>query len=128
MPTALGAAGIQLHDKVKLDGVNLIPFLNGKNPSDPHHRIFWRYLRRDLWAIREGDWKLIHEKGKGSVPKLYNLRIDPAESNDVANEQPERTKSLQAAYQVWAKDLPKPLWNNDKHDDTQTKSKTMESR
>ena len=112
VPTALAAAGIVPPSDANLDGVNLIPFLKGEKSGDPHERLYWRYLRRDLWAIREGDWKLRHDKR--SQPKLYDLSKDLAEANDLAAQQPERAKALQAAYEAWAKDLPKPLWNNDK--------------
>ena len=114
VPTALAAAGIVPPADAKLDGVNLIPFLKGNATGDPHERLVWRYLRRDLWAIREGDWKLRHDKGKREQPKLYDLSNDLAEANDLAAQFPERVKSLQAAYEAWAKDLPMPLWNNDK--------------
>ncbi len=114
VPTALAAAGVKATPEMRLDGVNLLPFFKGEAIGDPHERLYWRYLRRDLWAIREGDWKLRHDKGKREQPKLYDLSQDPAEANDLATQQPDRVKAMQATYETWAKDLPKPLWSNDK--------------
>ena len=54
------------------------------------------------------------DKGKREQPKLYDLGKDPAEANDLAAQFPDRVKALQATYEVWAKDLPKPLWSNDR--------------
>ena len=53
-------------------------------------------------------------QGNREQPKLYDLSEDLAEANDLAAQFPDRVKALQAAYEAWAKDLPKPLWNNDK--------------
>ena len=114
VPTALAAAGIAPPADVKLDGVNLLPFFKGAALGDPHERLYWRYLRRDLWAVREGDWKLRHDRSKREQPKLYDLSKDLAEATDLATQFPARVKSLQAAYEAWAKDLPKPRWSNEK--------------
>lgn len=112
VPTALAAAGVQAPPEMKLDGVNLVPFLKGEATGNPHERLYWRYLRRDMWATREGDWKLVKMKGKREVPMLYDLGKDLAEATDLAAQHPDKVKSMQAAYDAWAKDLPQPLWMN----------------
>ena len=53
-------------------------------------------------------------QGNREQPKLYDLSEDLAEANDFAAQFPDRVKALREAYEAWAKDLPKPLWNNDK--------------
>jgi arylsulfatase A-like enzyme len=116
VPTVLAAAGSQVTADAKLDGVNLLPYFKGEASGEPHERLFWRYSRRGLWAIREGNWKLRHDKGKREMPKLFDVSQDPAEGNDLAATHPDRVKALQNTYDAWAKDLPKPLWNNDKSD------------
>ncbi|MDQ3623520.1 MAG: sulfatase-like hydrolase/transferase [Verrucomicrobiota bacterium] len=113
VPTALAAAGAPAPAPATLDGVNLLPFLKGEAAGDPHECLFWRYLRRGLWAIREGDWKLRHDRGRNAEPKLYNLTDDPAEKTDLASQHADRAKALRATYEAWARDLPEPLWRND---------------
>lgn len=110
VPTALAAAGVA--SDAKLEGVNLAPFFTGETKGDPHARLYWRYLRRGMWAMREGDWKLVRMKGRNVQPKLYDLAADPAEANDLAAQHAEKVKTMSAAYEVWAKDLPQPLWMN----------------
>ncbi|MBA4065980.1 MAG: sulfatase [Isosphaera sp.] len=112
LPTALAAAGAKPPADRALDGVNLLPFLKGEATGDPHAQLFWRYLRRDMFAVRDGDWKLVKLKGKNEKPELYDLKADPGEATDLAAKHPDKVKALQAAYDAWAKDLPKPLWNN----------------
>ena len=42
-PTALDAAGIPIPEELqaKLDGVSLLPYLNGENKGDPHDSLVW---------------------------------------------------------------------------------------
>ena len=39
------------------DGVDLMPFILGKNTERLHEQLFWR--AEHIWAIRDGDYKLI---------------------------------------------------------------------
>jgi arylsulfatase A-like enzyme len=111
VPTALAAAGVPLPADVSLDGVNLLPYWRGERTGDPHPQLFWRYSRRGIWAIREGDWKLMQSRGK--VPsELYHLGQDPSESHNLAAAEPARVQSLQALYNAWSATLPAPLWEN----------------
>jgi arylsulfatase A-like enzyme len=120
LPTALAAAGIKPKPESHLDGVNLLPFLSGKNSGVPHKALYWR-LGENM-AIREGDWKLVKAaEGRlydadSNVPaylsgvELYNLKSDPGESKNLAAENAKRVKELVAAWTVWNKMLSKPLW------------------
>ncbi|SMB79978.1 uncharacterized sulfatase [Pasteurella testudinis DSM 23072] len=51
MPTALGAAGIPIPEKLEktLDGKNLLPFLDGKDSSEPHQYLFWAQPKAFHW-------------------------------------------------------------------------------
>lgn len=97
-----------------LDGVSLLPLLQGQVAEAPHEALFWRY--GDAAAARMGDEKLL--KTRPDVPaKLFDLSADPAEKNDLAAERPERVKELQAAWDAWNAELIKPLWRP-QHGDT----------
>src|SRR5688572_29972941 len=66
-PTALAVAGVPVPADAKLDGVNLLPYLTGDKPGDPHDVLYWRFTfppnRPDVprWAIRRGEWKLLSD-------------------------------------------------------------------
>ena len=99
LPTAIHAAGGQTEVAWKLDGVDLLPYLTGKNKSRPHETIYWRYAPQ--WAVRHGDMKLVVSgDGQGS-PELYDLSSDRAESTNLANSKPEKVKELQSLYDAW---------------------------
>jgi hypothetical protein len=68
-------------------------------------------------AIRESDWKLVRydpavDGGKGGATpaKLYNLTTDIQESNDLIDANPDKAKSLQAAWDKWNQSNVPPLW------------------
>ena len=42
-----------------LDGVNLIPYLNGEINGVPHKEIYLRKFDQNRYAVRQGDFKLI---------------------------------------------------------------------
>jgi arylsulfatase A-like enzyme len=102
--TALAAAGIA--PEAKLDGVNLIPFVTGKQTGSPHDRLFWRAGPQH--AARVGDWKLVHTRT--APPMVFNLRDDIGEQNDLAQKNPAKLKELQAAFAEWEKGTQPAKW------------------
>src|SRR5262249_33541641 len=116
LPTALAAAGVEARADWKLDGVNLLPYLEGKNSAAPHDTLYWRF--GDQMAIRQGDWKLVRydpvadgqAKGKATPLKLYNLKKDIGEADDLTAAQADKVKELEAVWQKWNAQLARPLW------------------
>ena len=109
LPTALAAAGASADAEAKIDGVDLMPFVTGKNAAAPHEALFWRFGPQ--WAIRQGDWKLVASRVDKNVPRLINLAADIGEEKDLSAEQPEKAKALKAAYDAWNAEQAEPLWN-----------------
>ena len=97
LPTFITAAGGSTEPSEKLDGVNLLPLLSGKSGQPPHESLMWTYTVGS--AIRSGDWKLIRLPDR--LPMLYHLSMDPAEQNDLALEQLERTRSMLRELGQW---------------------------
>jgi arylsulfatase A-like enzyme len=110
-PTALTAAGASRDPKLPaLDGVDLIPFLSGKNSAAPHARLFWRMDGGEAFAIREGNWKWM--RTYSNAPELYNLSDDIGESRNLAQKHPEIATRLAAAAAEWNRELVAPVWVN----------------
>jgi arylsulfatase A-like enzyme len=122
VPTSLSAAGIEVKEDWKLDGVNLLPHLKGPQIRPPHETLYWRFGQQ--MAIRSGDWVLVRydtaveadvksgKKGKGPVTgaRLYNLAEDIGQTKDLAAAQPDRVRQMQEAWDRWNAQLPRPLW------------------
>jgi arylsulfatase A-like enzyme len=125
LPTALAAAGVEAKPEWKLDGVNLLPYLTGRNRARPHEDLYWRFGQQI--AIRKGDWKLVKAVSTGQRAlavtnyspaakantdgaELYNLAKDISESHNLATKEPEKVKELAAAWNAWNRELADPAW------------------
>jgi len=110
LPTVSMAAGIKLTDPT-LDGTSLLQ-------PEKNRLLVWRW--GNTWAVRKGKWKLTNSDeqwGKGRPSnyyikpvssdlsiKLFNLDEDPGERNNLANENEEVVKELQADFDNWVKE------------------------
>jgi arylsulfatase A-like enzyme len=115
LPTALTAAGVDVSGDAKLDGVDLLPYLAGKNSAAPHDALYWRWGQQ--MAIRQGDWKLVRYDpaadgmtGRVTEPKLYNLKDDIGETLNLIGAEPRKARELQAAWDKWDESNVEPLW------------------
>ncbi len=105
-PTALVATGAAPPKNVALDGVNLLPLVEGKSDAKPHDVLYWRFTPQ--WAIRDGDYKL--EQARDGVRRLFDLSKDMREQTDLMASEPDVAKRLQARFDAWNKELKDPLW------------------
>ncbi|GAB5561927.1 MAG: arylsulfatase [Synoicihabitans sp.] len=97
------------------DSFDLTPLLLG-NPSAFERAPVIHHSGGAMFAIREGDWKLILGNGSGGrqAPKgkrfeppwqLFNLRQDPGETKDLFHTHPEKAQALEAKmFQMLADD------------------------
>ena len=105
--TAAAAAGAQAPTDRIIDGVNLLPFIQGQAPGRPHDVLFWRTDRYRV--VRAGDWKLqVSEEPKKDW--LFNLAVDPTEKKNLAAQEPERLAAMKAQLATWDQAQRKPLW------------------
>ena len=101
--TALSFAGVPTGSD--LDGVNLMPFLKGSRAGDAHSQLFWRMGPQG--AMRQGPWKLVKVE---DADYLFNLTTDIGERHDLAATDPQRLKTMQAAWQAWANTMSPARW------------------
>jgi arylsulfatase A-like enzyme len=107
LPTCVTAAGGTVATEWNLDGVDLAPYLTGKNAERPHQTLYWRFGPQ--WAARHGDHKLV--KGAGQdAPGLYNLAVDIGEKNDLSAAEPAKAAELKALWDKWNTEQKAPLW------------------
>ena len=80
------------------DGVNLVPYLTGRNNEDPHDFFYWRQGART--AIRQGPWKLLNMNRRGGPQwELYNIDEDISEETDLATTMPQRVDSMKRLWE-----------------------------
>jgi len=110
-PTALAAAGIPVPGGLDLEGIDLTPYLTGRTSAPPSRTLFWRVSGGAGWAVRQGDYKLVHSIFK-PAPLLFDLRADPFEHHNLAEAMPEKCRELEALYNAWnAANIP-PKWDD----------------
>ena len=75
-------ASLVNYNDPEIDGVNLLPYINGKYTDEPHETLFWRSA--DYKSIKVGDWKL-SVSDKMDKHWLYDLHNDPTEYVNLMN-------------------------------------------
>ena len=109
LATAAAAAKIDVRKLDKpLDGINLIPYLEGKKHGDPHKWLCWRMDNRA--AIRAGDYKLIRVCKINDA--LYNIEKTIDESKNIVKSNPKKQAKLHKILEKWEEGIIDPLWFN----------------
>lgn len=106
LPTFVHAAGGKTSTTEGLDGVDLMPYISGKNKSAPHEVLFWKKENRGV--VRKGDWKLLRYPDRPA--ELYNIAQDISEHKNLANEHPEKVRDMYKLLFEWEAKLERPLW------------------
>lgn len=99
-----------------LDGVNMIPHLQGKEKGAAHEFLFQLNCdptdmkHRNVVAVRWKDWRL-YRKYETDPWQLFDLNADPKETKDIADAHPEVVKRMDKEFAGWRKTLPewKPI-------------------
>ncbi|MDO6604579.1 sulfatase-like hydrolase/transferase [Arenibacter palladensis] len=106
LPTFYLAAGGPVHDLKDIDGVDIVPFVNGKKTERPHEVLFWKRDARA--AMRKGDWKLVRFPDRPA--QLFYLPDDERELNDLSASEPGRFKQMYKELFAWEATLERPRW------------------
>ena len=86
LPTAAEIAGLTPPEKS--DGISLLPTLLGQTQTNHHAFLYWESQDpRRQQAVRMGDWKGVRSE-PGKPLELYNLKTDPGEKQNVAEQNP----------------------------------------
>ena len=101
--TILAATGTSVPAQARLEGMNILPILEGRAPQ-VERTFFWRINvpTRQQRAVRRGDWKLLVD---GDDLLLYNLRADIGERNDLAAQRPDLVAKLRPLLNEWETDV-----------------------
>lgn len=125
-PTLCDIAGTQPPEGQAVDGVSLMPLLNGSQESLGDRPIFWHfpaYLQAyQVWdeqrdplfrsrpcsVIRAGRWKL-HQYFESGDLELYDLDSDIGETKNLSQSRPEVTADLLATLTAWRTEVAAPV-------------------
>ena len=119
LPTIAKIVSSKLPDH-KIDGVDILPILEGNMKSNPRNHLYYYYGKNNLEAIRKDNWKLVFSHKSRSYKNvlpgndghpglyseiiadyaLYNLRRDPGEEYDVQDLYPSIVKELENLAEI----------------------------
>ena len=98
----LAATGTPVPPEARLEGINLLPVLEGRAP-EVERTLFWRVTgARPQQAVRSGDWKLIRDGGRAM---LFNLRTDIGERSNLIGQRSDIARHLRALLAAWEADV-----------------------
>ena len=95
--------GVPTRPDRPLDGVNLVPYLEGKKTGDPQPVLFWRKFDQGQRALVVGDLKYI-DNGQGKL--MFNLRADNSERTNIAAANAKNVEQLDRVWSISASDTP----------------------
>ena len=112
--TIAAAAGVQVPQDRKIDGVDLLPYIRKETSDVPHETLFWREGHQQ--TVLHQSWKLIraeqpHLPQPAPMAKwLFNLAVDPTEQNNLAAQNGEKVAELEALLAGHNGEQVEPLW------------------
>jgi arylsulfatase A-like enzyme len=122
-PTVLAAAGITVAKQVlPLDGINLMPLLDGQMTERPRPIGFWHdgseNMTRDQGHAAWSDnrfklHKITNKNAKEPTYELYDLVDDPTESRNLAQDKPDLTATMKSALDAWQESVLNSLAGKD---------------
>jgi len=104
-PTILDACGIKKPDNVALDGRSLMPLLTQASPQWTDRNLYFQWHRGDVperfraCAVRNQRYKMINGV------ELYDIKNDPYENNDIADDNPKIVAQMRDEYLDWFRDV-----------------------
>lgn len=97
-PTLVDILQINVPNQVKpLDGISLLPLIDGKIQERPQPMGFWQHPTQAAW--NDNRFKLV--KLAKDKYELYDIVADTFEKNDLAGEKPEMTNRMKTELENW---------------------------
>ena len=90
--TIASAANVPIPMDIKIDGVDLMPYIKGEKIANPHQTLFWRSGNHQ--AVLHENWKYLVSKKEGTK-WLFNTELDPLEINNLININPKKTSQIE---------------------------------
>jgi len=108
-PTILELAGLPLRPHQHVDGLSLVPLLQGEGRLE-RDALFWHYPHYNrhpqsapVSVMRLDSWKLIEFLETGRL-ELYDLDADPRETENLAAREPDLTRRLLTRLVRWKRE------------------------
>jgi arylsulfatase A len=115
LPTFCELAGVPLPEDRTIDGISLVEQLTNESDAAHHRYVYHTWDRYQpnpdrRWSISDERWKLLCQVRTGQTAsrsnwRLYDLRHDPGERENVKAQYPQHVKRLRAEFLRWFNDV-----------------------
>jgi arylsulfatase A-like enzyme len=118
LPTIVEACEAELPDGLQIDGRSILPQLLNPEKRMAPRPLFMQIHRGSQpqryhnFMVRDSMWKLVHPSGFGTQTfngephfQLYNLDLDPGETNNLVATMPQKFNYLKTLYDAWFDDV-----------------------
>ncbi len=108
MATAAELSGVKCPDNT--DSVSFAPTITGNADQQKKHKhLYWEFYERGgKQAVRVDNWKAVRMPMKTGKTELYNLAVDIGEERNLAQDNPEIVKEMEAIME--AAHIDHPNW------------------
>ena len=105
--TVASAAKAEKYIKNKIDGVNLLPYLNGDKNESPHEYLYWKNPDKDIDVVRDERYKYLRIKNEEYV---FDLKNDMSEESNIIDSSKPIYNRLKSKFKEWEKDMIDPIF------------------
>jgi arylsulfatase A-like enzyme len=112
LPTIASLCNAPLPANVKIDGINLFPFIKGEKKSEERTLFFyWTRHSPELYtniALQKGSYKLVGNTDYNSSAdkfELFDIGQDPFEQNNIVKDQPDRAAEMKKELDIRFREL-----------------------
>lgn len=103
LPTVLDVLDIEYPDSRPLDGISLVPLIEGR-AQERTSPIGFQSAKQLSWVTQQHK---LYSSNNGKSWELYDLIDDPGENNDLASEKPELVNEMTMAFRRWQRSCQK---------------------
>ena len=105
--TVASAASAEKYIMNDIDGVDLLPYINGEKSGMPHEYLYWQNPDKDIDVVRDDRYKYLRIKGDEYI---FDLKNDISEETNIIDSSKLIYDRLKSQFKEWEKDMIDPVF------------------
>tara|TARA_B110000438_G_scaffold68145_2_gene68483 strand:- start:21170 stop:22576 length:1407 start_codon:yes stop_codon:yes gene_type:complete len=105
--TVASAASAEKYIKNDIDGVDLLPYINGDKSGLPHQYLYWQNPDKDIDVVRDERYKYLRIKNDEYI---FDLKNDISEETNIIDSSKPIYDRLKSQFKEWEKDMIDPVF------------------